>query len=115
MGRGSEGALGILGPALERDPERLLHALAIQYCSMTLGFFPDAVSELLRIPTETCDPGADIRCFPDVAAAVGADINGLFGGILVDDLDGDGSLDILRSQRQTTILRMSYRIVVPAT
>ena len=57
--------LASFGPALERDPERLLHALAIQYCSMTLGFFPDAVSELLRIPTETCDPGADIRCFPD--------------------------------------------------
>ena len=33
--------------------------------SMTLGLCPDAVSELLRIPTETCDPGADIRCFPD--------------------------------------------------
>jgi hypothetical protein len=46
---------------------------------------------------------------------VGADINGLFGGILVDDLDGDGLLDILRSQRQPKILRTSYRIVVPAT
>ena len=93
--RGSEGALGILGPALERYPGDLSMRWLFNIASMTLGLYPDAVPEPLRIPTRTWDSGADIGWFPDVAAAVGADINGLSGGTVVDDFDGDGLLDIL--------------------
>ena len=43
----------------------------------------------------------DIKRFPDVAASAGLDTFGLSGGCIADDFDGDGLLDIVRSDIST--------------
>lgn len=93
--RGSEGALSILKPALERYPEDLSLKWLFNIASMTLGHDPETVSNPWWIPASTWSSDADIGVFPDIAGSVGADVNALSGGTVLDDFNGDGLIDIL--------------------
>lgn len=64
---------------------------------MTLGQYPDHVSERFRIPWSGFESQASFPHFRNVATNVGLDTFNLAGGVIVDDFDGDGDLDIVTS------------------
>jgi hypothetical protein len=92
--RGSRGAIEHFEKALAlrpNDPETIW-LLNIAY--MTLGEHPSGVPDRWRIPADRFASDGMVPRFRDVAPAVGLATVGLSGGSIVEDLDGDGLLDV---------------------
>lgn len=64
---------------------------------MTLGQYPDQVPERYRIPWSRFESQVPFPRFTNVAAKLGLDSFNLAGGVIVEDFDGDGDLDIATS------------------
>ena len=64
---------------------------------MTLGTYPDEVPATAVIPPAVFAPAATVPTFRNVAAGVGLAIYGLSGGVVLEDLDRDGLLDLMVS------------------
>ena len=64
---------------------------------MTLGEYPDQVPQQWRIPPEVFKSDYDIKRFPDVAGQLGLDMDDYAGGVVMDDFDNDGFLDLMVS------------------
>jgi hypothetical protein len=81
---------------LERGARWLLNIAA-----MTLDGYPDDVPAAHRIPPERFESEEPFPRLANVAIALGVDAFNLAGGGVVDDLDGDGNLDIAQSSMDT--------------
>jgi len=83
------------------EPDNLNHRWLLNVTAMLLGRWPDAVPEALRLPAESpmFRSPTDVGVFVDVAHEAGVDVLGLAGGSVLDDLDGDGDLDLMASSR----------------
>ncbi|HTL67371.1 MAG TPA: CRTAC1 family protein [Lacunisphaera sp.] len=93
---GSREAIKVLQEVLDNVPTPYaiwLYNLAY----MTLGEYPDKVPEQWRIPPEVFKSDYDIKRFPDVAGPLGLDIDDQSGGVVMDDFDNDGLLDLMVS------------------
>ena len=75
--------------------------------AMQLGRYPEAVPEKYRLEPGTLKAANPEQRFVDVARGVGIKDRSLVGGTVVDDMDGDGLLDILMS---STDLREPLRL-----
>ncbi|MDB6039288.1 MAG: repeat protein, partial [Verrucomicrobiales bacterium] len=95
--RGSRRAIEILERQLQDRPSDRVAAWLLNIASMTVGDYPDKVPPAWRIPPEAFKSEYDIKPFPDIAGDLGLDVNGLAGGVIIEDFDGDGNLDILVS------------------
>ncbi len=62
---------------------------------MTLGEYPDGVPKEYLIPQAGFESKEDIGRFIDVAPAAGLNIVREAGGVIVDDFDNDGLLDVM--------------------
>jgi len=81
-----------------RDDDLVLTARwLLNIAAMTLGDWPDEVPLPHRIAPKNFLAGADFTRFPNVSADVGLDTLNLSGGVVLDDLDGDGFIDVLTS------------------
>ncbi|HET7536157.1 MAG TPA: CRTAC1 family protein [Candidatus Didemnitutus sp.] len=94
---GSRGAIALLTTLLERYPGRLDAVWLLNIAYMTLGEYPDKVPSQWRIDPKCFASEYDIKHFPDVAGALGLDVDDLSGGVVMDDFDNDGALDIMAS------------------
>ena len=98
---GSRAAMQAFSRVLElAEPESPLAFRArwlLNIAAMTLGEHPDGVPEALRIPLSTFGGTGDFPRFRNAAPSVGLDTFDLAGGAVVDDLDGDGRLDVMTS------------------
>ena len=84
--------------ATTRDVEVALSAKwLLNIAAMTLGEYPDGLAPDERIPPEVYASEAEFPRFPDVAPALGLNRSDLAGGVVIEDLDGDGRLDVLTS------------------
>jgi hypothetical protein len=83
--------------SLSLKPDDLRTRWLLNLAHMALGDYPDGVPEAHRIPPSAFDSDYDIGRFPDVAAAAGVATLNLAGGAVVEDLSGDGLLDVLTS------------------
>ena len=95
--RGSRAAIGLLSQHLKHFPTDLRARWLLNLACMTVGDYPDKVPENWLIPPKVFQSDYDIKRFPDVAEAVGLDVDGLAGGLIVEDFDGDGYLDVMTS------------------
>jgi ASPIC and UnbV/FG-GAP-like repeat len=95
--RGAEGAFRELMAALEKDPNDLNSRWLLNIATMTLGKYPDAVPTTWRIPPSNFKSEYDIGRFRDVATDVGLIVNNHAGGVIMEDFDGDGLLDLMVS------------------
>ena len=80
---------------LQRRPNDLRARWLLNLTTMALGEYPAGVPSQFRIPTDTYDGRTDIGRFSDIAPSLGLDTFDLCGGCVVDDLDGDGRLDVV--------------------
>ena len=95
--RGSRGAVTVLLDLLAKYPGDLRARWLLNIAYMTLGEYPAKVPPQWLIDPKLFASDYDIKRFPDVAAQVGLDIEGLAGGVIVEDFDNDGFLDIMKS------------------
>jgi hypothetical protein len=95
--RGSRAAIQGYSALLEIYPHDLNYRWLLNIAYMKLGEYPDQVPEKLLIPPKVFESDYDIKRFYDVAPRLGLDVMGLAGGSVMEDLDGDGDLDIMAS------------------
>jgi hypothetical protein len=84
---------------LPEYPGDLLARWLLNYAHMTLGHYPAEPESRWRIPPAAFEPESDLGRFVDRAAESGVDVLGHAGGGVLDDLDGDGCLDLMVSSR----------------
>jgi hypothetical protein len=94
--RGSRGATEVLNEILDAKPTPYA-AWLLNIAYMTLGEYPDKVPPAWRVPPEVFNSDYDIKRFPDVAGAAGVAVDDLSGGVVMDDFDNDGLLDLMVS------------------
>ncbi len=95
--RGSRGAIDVLSELLGKYPGDLRARWLLNIAYMTLGEYPDKVPAKWLIDPKCFASGYDIKRFPDVAGSLGLDVDDLAGGVVIEDFDGDGFLDIMAS------------------
>ena len=82
---------------LDRNPGDLEAKWLLNAAHMATGGYPDRVPAQYRIPPEAFASAEDVGRFVDVASAAGVNSFSMAGGVVVDDFDNDGRLDILTS------------------
>ena len=96
-----EEALESLLRYLEDYPADLAARWLVNISAEALGRHPEAIPEALRVDLFSRSESPSIPRFPDVAAALGIDAHDQAGGVMVEDFDDDGSLDIVTSNMDT--------------
>ncbi|GAB4024423.1 hypothetical protein GCM10028773_46580 [Spirosoma koreense] len=93
---GSKKAIELYGTLLKHNPDDIESRWLLNLAYMTLGKYPKEVPTAWLIPnmvdTSTC-----IKAFQDVAQPLRLDVNTMAGGVIVEDFDRDGYLDIALS------------------
>jgi tetratricopeptide (TPR) repeat protein len=69
----------------------------LNYAYMTLGEYPSGVPKQYLIPASTFQSKEDAPHFLDVAAAAGLNEVSMAGGVIVDDFENNGLLDVVSS------------------
>jgi tetratricopeptide (TPR) repeat protein len=94
---GSRKAIEHYSRILENYPDDLQARWLLNIAYMTLGEHPEQVPQQWLIPDSAFHAEQEVKPFQDIASAIGFDIRGLSGGLVVDDFTNDGYLDILIS------------------
>jgi tetratricopeptide (TPR) repeat protein len=99
---GSQGAIKHLTSVLERNPDHVAAQWLLNLAYMTLGGYPDDVPAKFLVPPGLFEGHEDFPRFENIAQQLGLNEHGLSGGIIVDDFNGDGRLDVVTSQWSTS-------------
>lgn len=94
---GSTKAIEIYKPLLKINPNDLESRWLINIAYMTLGRYPQSVPADVLIPGLNSTNVTDVKPFKDIAKSLGLNVNGRAGGVIVDDFNNDGYLDIITS------------------
>ncbi len=95
--RGSRAASNILLEELSKHPEDLRARWLLNIAAMTLGEYPNKVPAQWLVPPSVFASDYDIGRFTDIAPNLGLDVIDLAGGVVADDFDNDGFIDLLVS------------------
>ncbi len=90
-------AVEYLVKLLDAKPDDVEAKWLLNVAHLATGGYPEQVPGRYRIPPEAFGSTQDVGRFVDVAAAAGVDSFSSAGGVVVDDFDNDGRLDILTS------------------
>lgn len=85
---------------LKAKPEELEVKWLLNVTYMTLGAYPSAVPREYLLPPSTFESAANLGRFKDVAHQAGVDTFSMAGGVIADDFDNDGLLDIVSSSME---------------
>lgn len=94
---GAEGAVREYTKVLELKPESNLARWLLNLAYMQMGRYPQDVPRQWLAPPRMFDSEHEIGFFPDVAGIAGLDVMERAGGLVVEDFDGDGLLDVMLS------------------
>ncbi|WP_049961317.1 FG-GAP-like repeat-containing protein [Pseudacidobacterium ailaaui] len=95
--RGAEGAVREYTWLLQHDAKDDISRWLLNIAYMQLGQYPAKVPKQWLVPESRFASEDDIGEFPDVAPQANLGVTEHAGGILVDDFDGDGLLDVVLS------------------
>ena len=95
--RGSLQAISVYSELLRLAPDDLNSLWLLNLAYMTLGKYPEKVPPEWLIPQDALVAEDDIGRFIDISRIEGVDVQGLSGGVVMEDLNGDGLLDIMVS------------------
>ncbi len=73
----------------------------LSLAAMTLGEHPEGVEERWRLPAQAFESAVDFPEFRERGQELGLDVDGLSGGLVADDFDGDGRVDVMASDWNT--------------
>lgn len=90
----AEKSMSYLTMLLKRRPRNLTARWLLNIAAMSVGRYPDDVPEPLRIPTNRFDAEAPLAAFENISRQAGTDIVSLSGGMIADDFDLDGRIDM---------------------
>ncbi len=82
---------------LEKQPNDLEVRWLLNATYMTLGKYPEGVPEKYLIPLSRFESKEDVGRFVDVAAESGLQLFSMAGGLIVDDFENNGLLDVVTS------------------
>lgn len=94
---GSRNAIKVYQEILNKNPGDMESRWLLNIAYMTLGEYPKSVPAKFLVPGLDVDTGYKVKPFTDVAPDLGLNINGRAGGVIVDDFNNDGYLDIVTS------------------
>jgi hypothetical protein len=83
---------------LERFPDDLTARWLLNVAYMTIGEYPDKVPAKWLIPESAFKSDYDLPRFRQAAEEAGLDLVGRAGGVIIDDFDRDGYLDVMISR-----------------
>lgn len=95
--RGSRAAIAEYRAILARRPDDLAARWLLNLALMTVGEWPEGAPEALRMPPASFASDYPLPRFRDIAPDLGLAVSSLAGGVVADDLDGDGYLDLMVS------------------
>jgi hypothetical protein len=90
-------ALQVLERLAAAQPENLTVRWLLNVAAMAAGSWPDGVAAGRLLPPSAFASEADVGRFVDIAPRLGVDAFSLCGGVVCEDLTGDGWLDLLVS------------------
>jgi tetratricopeptide (TPR) repeat protein len=93
----SEKAVQYFLEYLDQKPDELEVKWLLNLAYMTLGKYPAGVPQKHLVPLPAFESKESTVHFVDVAPAVGLSLASLAGGVIVDDFDNDGLLDVVIS------------------
>jgi tetratricopeptide (TPR) repeat protein len=93
-----EKALKYLSTAFTRDPSNAQLRWLLNLAYMALDGYPTQVPKEFLIPPSVFASKENLGRFLDVAPAAGLATYGNAGGVIIDDFDNDGLLDVVTSQ-----------------
>jgi hypothetical protein len=82
---------------LSRKPSDLEERWLLNLGFMAVGKYPEAVPKELLLSPAAFHSEDDIGQFVDVAPSLGLDVFAMAGGVIMDDMDNDGFLDLVVS------------------
>jgi hypothetical protein len=82
---------------LDKVPEDLAARWLLNYAFMTLGGYPAAVPPKYLVPVSAFESKEGAPHFTDVAPVAGLNLFSTAGGIIVDDFENNGLLDVVTS------------------
>jgi hypothetical protein len=96
---GSRKAIAMYAELLAEYPESMEYRWLLNIAYMTLGEYPSGIPSLylLNDLAASSDSAEYIKPFKEVAGALKLDVNDMAGGVIIDDFDNDGYLDIVTS------------------
>jgi len=94
---------------LAQKPDELEVKWLLNFAYMTLGEYPDNVPKQFLIPSSAFDSAEALPRFHDVAPEAGLDTISMAGGVIVDDFQNDGRLDIVKSSFDTCAPMQYFR------
>lgn len=95
---GSRKAIALYEAILNDNPDDLESRWLLNLAYMTLGEYPGKVPARWLIP-HIVDTTNRINAFQDVAKSLKLDVNNMSGGVIIEDFDHDGYLDIVLSAK----------------
>ena len=93
---GSTKAIQIIEQMLGQEMD-LNYVWLLNLAHMTLGNYPESVPKKYLVPLGADEKSKLLPKFKNVASLIGVDDNKLSGGVVIDDLNGNGYPDILVS------------------
>jgi hypothetical protein len=93
--RGAEGAVRELTALLKKNEKDYEARWLLNVAYMQLGRYPKEVPKQWLVSSKLFDAEQDIGEFPDYAPRAGLDVMGHAGGVIMEDFDGDGLLDVM--------------------
>jgi hypothetical protein len=93
----SKKAIEYLGKYLDQNPKDLEVRWLLNLAYMTLGEYPSGVPARYLIPEKDFHSSENIGRFVDVAPGAGLNVLREAGGVITEDFDNDGLLDIMVS------------------
>lgn len=94
----AEKAIDYLSRGLKREPSNTELQWLVNLAYMAADEYPSQVPKEFLIPPSTFASKEDLGRFLDVAPAAGLATYGNAGGVVIDDFDNDGLLDVVTSQ-----------------
>ena len=93
----SQQALKYFLAFLDQAPHDMQARWLLNLTYTTLGSYPDQVPMKYLIPPSVFRSKQDIGRFTDIAPQIGLNVFNAAGGVIVDDFDNDGLLDVITS------------------
>ena len=90
-------AIGYFNSYLKGNPDELEVRWLLNVAHMVQGTYPGSVPKAQLIPPDAFKSAEDVGRFVDVSAQSGLQSFSASGGVIVDDFDNDGRLDVVTS------------------